>query len=153
MVDVTAIRWVVVLICAVTLVALVAGWRYAVTPTLGTRIAIGCATGFVGGVSGLLGPIMVLFQLAGRDAIATTRATTVVFLTATSLLLLPLMYLQGMLTPTAVTLGVVLLVPYGAGSLLGQALFTPQWERFYRAAAYAIIAAATLMGLPIWDSL
>jgi hypothetical protein len=58
-----------------------------------------------------------------------------------------------MLTPTAVTLGVVLLVPYGAGSLLGQALFTPQWERFYRAAAYAIIAAATLMGLPIWDSL
>ncbi|MEN8660351.1 MAG: sulfite exporter TauE/SafE family protein, partial [Marivita sp.] len=117
MVDVTAIRWVVVLICAVTLVALVAGWRYAVTPTLGTRIAIGCATGFVGGVSGLLGPIMVLFQLAGRDAIATTRATTVVFLTATSLLLLPLMYLQGMLTPTAVTLGVVLLVPYGAGSL------------------------------------
>lgn len=149
--DVTAIRWAVVTICAVTLAALMAGWRYAVTPTFTTRVAIGCATGFVGGVSGLLGPIMVLFQLAGRDAIATTRATTVVFLTATSLLMLPLMYLQGLLTPMAVMLGGLLLVPYGAGSLLGQALFKPRWERFYRAAAYAIIAAATLMGLPLWD--
>ena len=150
-VDVTAIRWAVVTICAVTLIALIAGWRYAVAPSLGTRIAIGCATGFVGGVSGLLGPIMVLFQLAGRDAIATTRATTVVFLTTTSLLILPLMYLQGLLTPHAVMLGALLLVPYGMGSLVGQALFKPQWERFYRAAAYVIIAGATLMGLPVWD--
>ena len=149
--DVTAIRWAVVIICAVTLMALIAGWRYAVAPTLGTRISIGCAAGFVGGVSGLLGPIMVLFQLAGRDAIATTRATTVVFLTATSLLILPLMYLQGLLTPTAIMLGLLLLIPYGAGTLLGQALFQPKWERFYRAAAYVIIALATLMGLPLWD--
>ena len=152
MVDVTVIRWIVVTICAVTLAALIAGWRYAVTPSLTTRIAIGCATGFVGGVSGLLGPIMVLFQLAGRDAITTSRATTVVFLTTTSLLLLPLMFLQGLLTPTAVMLGLLLLVPYGVGSLLGQALFKPRWERFYRTAAYGIIAAATLMGLPLWDT-
>ncbi|MCI5111511.1 MAG: sulfite exporter TauE/SafE family protein [Marivita sp.] len=149
--DVTAIRWTVVTICAVTLIALIAGWRYAVTPSLRTRIVIGCATGFVGGVSGLLGPIMVLFQLAGRDSVATSRATTVVFLTSTSLLLLPLMYLQGLLTLEAVVVGALLLVPYGAGSLLGQALFQPRWERFYRLTAYVIIGAATLMGVPLWD--
>lgn len=151
--DVTVIRWVVVCVCAVTLGALIAGWRYAVPPTLVTRIGIGCATGFVGGVSGLLGPIMVLFQLAGRDSITTTRATTVVFLTATSLLLLPLMYLQRVLTPAAVALGLVMLVPYGVGAMIGQALFQPQRDRLYRATAYIIIGAATVMGLPIWDSL
>ena len=150
--DVIVIRWAVVIICAVTLVALIAGWRYEVVPRLGTRIAIGCATGFVGGVSGLLGPIMVLFQLAGRDAIATTRATTVVFLTMTSLLLLPLMFLQGVLTREAIALGLLLFVPYGAGSLIGQALFRPDRERVYRMAAYLIIGLATLMGLPLWDN-
>jgi uncharacterized protein len=117
-----------------------------------TRISIGLATGFVGGVSGLLGPIMVLFQLAGRDSIATTRATTVVFLTVTSLLLLPLMYFQGILSVAAVALGLVLLIPYGMGALIGQALFRPERERFYRAVAYVIIALATVAGLPIWDT-
>ena len=151
--DTTLIRWAVVVICGTTLAALIAGWRTAVAPTLRTRIGIGAATGFIGGLSGLLGPIMVLFQLAGRDAIATTRATTVVFLTVTSLLLLPLMYLQGVLTAAAVALGLILLVPYGIGALIGQALFRPDRERLYRAAAYTIIGAATLMGLPIWDRL
>lgn len=150
--DVTAIRWVVVIVCTVTLVALIAGWRTRVEPTLGTRIAIGGAAGFIGGLSGLTGPIMVLFQLAGRDSIATTRATTVVFLTATSLLMLPLMAAQGVLTGQAVALGVVLLVPYGAGALIGQALFRPERERFYRAVAYVIIGAATLAGVPLWDA-
>ena len=151
-VDVTVIRWGVVSVCAITLAALIAGWRYTVAPTLRTRISIGLATGFVGGVSGLLGPIMVLFQLAGRDSIATTRATTVVFLTVTSLLMIPLMYLQGILSVAAVALGLVLLIPYGVGALIGQALFRPEQERFYRAVAYVIIAIATVAGLPIWDT-
>lgn len=151
--DVTAIRWVVVVVCAGTLAALIAGWRYKVEPSMRTRAVIGGAAGFIGGLSGLTGPIMVLFQLAGGDTVATTRATTVVFLTATSLLMLPLMAVQGVLTAPAVALGCVLLIPYGAGALIGQALFQPRWERFYRAAAYAIIGAATLAGVPLWDNL
>lgn len=115
------------------------------------RAGIGAAAGFVGGVSGLTGPIMVLFQLAGRDPIAVSRATTVVFLTTTSFLILPLMYLQGVLTGQAVALGLVFLTPYAAGSMIGQALFDPGRERFYRVAAYVIIGVATLMGLPLWD--
>jgi Sulfite exporter TauE/SafE. len=149
--DVTLIRWCVVFVCAASLAALVAGWRYDVTPSTGARILIGSATGFVGGLTGLLGPIMVLFQLAGRDSVATTRATTIVFLTLTSLLLLPLMFAQGLLTAPAVILGVVFLVPYGIGALIGQAMFTPGRERFYRSVAYVIIAMATVAGLPIWD--
>ncbi|MFP7570632.1 sulfite exporter TauE/SafE family protein [Marivita sp. S2033] len=150
--DVTAIRWAVVTICAATLLALMAGWRFSVVPSTRTRAAIGLATGFVGGVSGLMGPIMVLFQLAGRDSIATTRATTVVFLTVTSLSLLPLMYAQGILTAQAVALGLVLMIPYGAGTLIGQAVFRPDRERVFRATAYAIIALATLLGLPVWTN-
>ena len=151
--DVTLIRWVVVTVCALTLAALVLGWRYPVTPTTLTRGAIGLSTGFVGGLSGLMGPILVLFQLAGSDPVATTRATTIVFLTVTSLLLLPLMYAQDLLTPAAVMLGALFLVPYGVGAAVGQALFTPGRERFYRTIAYVIIGAATVAGLPVWDQM
>lgn len=151
--DVTVIRWIVVGICATTLCALLAGWRYSVAPTAQTRAVIGLATGFVGGLSGLMGPILVLFQLAGQQKVATTRATTIVFLTLTSLFLLPIMYAQGVLTLTAVILGVLFLIPYGAGALIGQALFAPERERFYRAVAYIIIGTATLAGLPIWDQM
>lgn len=151
--DVTAIRWGVVSVCAITLLAMLSGWRYGVSPRLRMQMTIGGAAGFVGGVSGLLGPIMVLFQLAGPAPVAITRATTLVFLTTTSLLLLPLMALQGLLTREACLLGAVLLIPYGAGTLLGQGLFQPQYAQFYRKLAYGMIALATGLGLPLWDGM
>ena len=67
--------------------------------------------------------------------------------------MLPLLYFQGLLTATALVLGVLLLVPYGFGAVVGQALFTPGRERFYRIVAYIIIGTATLAGLPIWDQI
>ncbi|PIL13674.1 hypothetical protein P775_27310 [Puniceibacterium antarcticum] len=149
--DLTLLRWGVVSVTALTLLALVAGWRYATAPTLAGRSAIGLATGFVGGATGLLGPVMVLFQLAGQEPVATSRATTLVFLTVTSLLLLPLMAFQGLLTLPAVALGLVLLLPYGAGTHLGAYLFRPGLEKFYRTVAYVIILLAVLLGLPVWD--
>ncbi len=147
--DVTAMRWAVLAVTAVTLAALVSGWRYRAVPTTATRGAVGLATGMVGGATGLLGPVMVLFQLAGRDSVARSRATALVFLTVTSILLLPLMALQGMLTRGAVMLGAMLLVPYGIGTLVGQRLFDPVREVLYRRVAYAMIGAAILLGLPI----
>ena len=145
------LRWAVAGVVALTLIALMLGWRYEARPTMPVRGAIGAATGFVGGATGLLGPIMVLFQLGGQDSVAMSRANALVFLTLTSLLLLPLMALQGILTMAAVWLGLVLLIPYGAGARLGQALFTPGREHLYRQVAYGIIAAAVVLGLPVWE--
>ena len=151
--DVTLIRWVVVVVAGVTLAALISGWRYQMVPTDLTRSLVGTATGFVGGMSGLMGPIMVMFQLAGQDAAAVTRATTAVFLTTTSVLVLPLMYLQELLPAASVALGIILLLPYGLGTYIGQRLFDPACERLYRTVAYAIIGGATFMGLPLWDKM
>lgn len=149
--DVTAIRWAVVIVALVTLAALVSGWRYSVEPSMRIRAVIGALTGFVGGLTGLVGPIMVMFQLAGRDGAAVSRATAVVFLTTSSVLLLPIMAAQGILTGAAILLGLVLLVPYGLGCRVGQALFDPARERLYRAVAYGIIGLSALAGLPIWN--
>jgi len=148
--DVTTMRWAVLAVTAITLAALVSGWRYSMTPGPRTRAGVAIATGLVGGATGLVGPIMILFQLGGRDSIARSRANTVVFLTITGILTVPWMAVQGMLGLPEIFLGVVLMLPYGVAALLGQALFDPARQRLYRSVAYLIIAAAIVAGLPIY---
>lgn len=149
--DITVLRWAVVGVAGITLLALVTGWRYQGRPRPATRAAVAAASGFVGGATGLLGPVLILFQLAGQDSVSRTRATMLVFLTVTSVLLLPLMALRGMLTVTALPLGFVMFLPYAAGTRLGQALFDPAREEGFRVLAYLIIFSAILLGLPVWD--
>ncbi|WP_147125413.1 sulfite exporter TauE/SafE family protein [Shimia ponticola] len=149
--DVTLVRWLVLGVTTVTLLALIAGWRRQTDATTPARLGIGAATGLVGGLTGLMGPIVVLFQLSSADGAGRSRANTIVFLTVTSILLLPLMALQGVLTGAAIWLGMILLPAYGLGTVLGQKLFTPGSERVYRTVAYGIIAAAIALGLPIWE--
>ena len=60
------------------------------------------------------------------------------------------MIFQGAMTVETFWIGLVLLLPYGAGNLIGQALFKPSQEGIYRNVAYALIAMAALVGLPIW---
>ncbi len=149
--DVTTMRWAVLAVTTITLIALITGWRYKTEPKLATRTGVGLAAGFLGGSTGLLGPIMVLLQLSGQDSAQRSRANTLVFLSVTSTLTLPIMWLMGMLGPQAIALGILLCIPYGVGGLLGQRLFDPAREALYRNTAYAIIAAAIIMGLPIYE--
>lgn len=150
-VDVTILKWVMVMMIAGTLVALIAGWRLKADPTMTARGIVGLFAGFFGGAVGLLGPVVVIFQLAGKDGAARSRATTLVFLTVTSVLLLPLMALQGLITWAVVPLGLIMLVPYGVGTWVGHLLFRPEFESVYRGAAYGLIAVAVVLGLPIFD--
>ncbi len=149
--DLTTMRWAVLAVTAITLVALVTGWRYKTEPKPAVRVGVGLATGYVGGATGLLGPIMILFQLGSQDSVQRSRANTLVFLSVTSTLMLPVMYLMGMLGSHALALGLLLTVPYGLGGLIGQQMFDPTREALYRNVAYGIIAAAIIMGLPIYD--
>ncbi|MEL6609861.1 MAG: sulfite exporter TauE/SafE family protein [Pseudomonadota bacterium] len=149
--DPVVLRWCVLAVVTFTLMALLAGWRRKTRETLPTRGAVGLATGTVGAATGLNGPVLVLFQLSSSDAAERSRANTIIFLTLNSILLLPVMWLTGALPPEAVWLGLILLMPYGAASLAGQALFTPDRAGLYRTVAYVVIAAAIVMGLPVWS--
>jgi len=150
-VDVTWLQWAMVALVAGTLIALIAGWRLRAEPTVQTRGLVGLFAGFIGGAVGLLGPVVVIFQLAGRDSVVRSRATTLVFLTVTSVLILPLMALQGLITWAVLPLGLLMLVPYGIGTQVGHLLFRPEFERVYRATAYLLIAVAAVLGLPVFD--
>lgn len=150
-VDPTVLKWLMVVVITMTLMSLIAGWRLRADPTLATRGLVAGVAGFLGGAVGLSGPAVVIFQLAGRDSAGRNRATTLVFLTVGSILILPLMALQGVITWAILPLGLALMLPYGLGTRLGAALFRPDHEALYRAAAYGLIALAVLLGLPIFD--
>ncbi len=49
-----------------------------------------------------------------------------------------------------IAIGLVLLVPYVAGNLIGARIFNPELERTYRRVAYVIVATSAIVGLPIW---
>ncbi|MBM7066691.1 sulfite exporter TauE/SafE family protein [Actibacterium sp. 188UL27-1] len=145
------VRWIILAVTAGTLLALVAGWRRTTRGTLTARVGVGFSTGIVGAATGLLGPIMVLFQLSSPDGAGRSRANAILFLTFGTMLLLPVMWMSGALPSTALWLGALLLAPYGAGTLVGQALFDPARDGLYRMVAYVVIAAAIVAGLPVWS--
>jgi hypothetical protein len=145
------IRTAIAVMTLVTLAALVAGWRMPVGAGLLPRLGIGALAGLTGGSTGLNGPPVILFNLgtAGQP-VAVTRGNLAVFLTLTSLSFLPQLWLQGLLPPFAVWLGIVLLVPYAVGTWAGTRLFRPERAGFYRRFAYGLIGAAGLAALPFW---
>lgn len=149
--DVTTMRWAVLAVSTITLIALMSGWRYTAQPTSTLRGGVAAATGVVGGATGMVGPVMILFQLSGQDSVSRSRANTIVFLTLTGLLTAPMMYFQGMLSKEAIAIGLLLIPPYGVGARIGQALFDPARQVLYRNVAYGIIFAAIVLGLPVTD--
>lgn len=147
--DPVVIRWIVSAAVTATLILLMLGWRYRGRPGVPAWIGVGGAVGAVGGATGLNGPPMMLFQLGGQDEAAAMRANTMVVLTLHGLSILPQMALQGAMPRGAVVLGLLLFLPYGLGALLGRRLFDPGRAVAFRRVAYALIAVAVIVGLPL----
>lgn len=149
--DPVSIRWLVAGIATVTLTALISGWRLTgEVNKLGLSL-IGAMSGIIGGLTGLTGPMVILFYLAGQRAAQSIRANTILFLAILDVVVVSNLLLQGSVDISMIWLALTLAVPYFITSLIGQALFKPGLERFYRLIAYAIIALAVLSGLPIWE--
>lgn len=143
-------RWVVSLVALGLIVLLASGWRHDWRLRWPGRMAIGGASGILGGFSGLPGPPVILAYLAGNIPPARVRGDTLLYLLCFDLLLGVVFALRGVLEGPALWLGFVLVVPNVAGNLIGAWLFDPAHVVLYRRLAYAIIAATAVMSMPIW---
>jgi hypothetical protein len=144
------LRWLVAAAAALTLVALVTGWRYRGRVRGQGLGIIGAVAGVLGGTTGLTGPPVILFYLAGQLEAMRVRANTILFLAVLDIGILANLLARGLVDATAVWLAALLAVPYGASMAVGQSLFRPERERAFRGLAYAVIAGAILTGLPIF---
>jgi len=146
------LRTIVASLTLATLAVLVAGWRVPLSAGLRARAGIGVLSGLAGGATGLNGPPVILFNLGTEgQPVAVTRANLTLFLTLSSLAILPQLWVQGVLPARALGIGAVLLIPYGIGTWAGARIFRPERAGLYRRLAYALIGGAGLAALPIWN--
>ncbi|MEM9232431.1 MAG: sulfite exporter TauE/SafE family protein [Pseudomonadota bacterium] len=149
--DDVLVRWCVAIVAGGTLLALVTGWRYAGRVTRNKLVPVGGAAGIIGGMTGLTGPAVILFYLTGQATAQTIRANTILFLAGLDVVLLANLFFRDLVTGALIFYAALLAVPYFITSLIGQALFHPDYERSYRALAYSVIALAVVTGLPVWE--
>lgn len=149
--DTLVLRWLMSGVICVALVALVSGWRH--RSPLGNfgRLGVGGSAGFLGGLAGLTGPVIIVFNLASQNGIATIRANTILFLIALDVVVPFNIILTGVDISQVFWLGLVLVGPYTLAIMLGKTLFDPSRETLYRAAAYSVITIAMVTSLPIFD--
>ena len=114
---------------------------------LGIGLGIGLGAGFLSGSTGVGGPPVVLFWLAGPDAPPRMRANLMVFFALSSVLSLTGLALAGVITAAVATLALVLWPSYALGLLAGGRLFTGADARLYRPLALVVVAGAGLTAL------
>jgi uncharacterized protein len=149
--DVLTIRWIVSGVVAVTLAAVVTGWRWHGRLGWPGRIAIGAGAGTLGGMTGLTGPTVIIFYLANARSAQMVRANTIVFLAILDVVLVLNLALFAQTGAGPVWIALILAIPYLIATLIGQALFDPRHEKAYRVVAYCVVGLALLSGLPLLD--
>ena len=149
--DKTTVRWAITVVAGGMLGAMVCGWRFSGAVTKPVILAIGAAAGILGGATGLTGPVVILFYLAGQAVAQSVRANTILFLAALDVVILANLFIAGDVTLGLLILALVLSVPYAMTTVIGQALFDPKHEKLYRYLAYSVIGLAVVSGLPIWN--
>lgn len=132
-------------------ILLLAGLRYRGPLSAPILLGTGGVSGFLGGVVGVPGPPVILLYLASTRLAAQVRANILIYLFIFDIVLIAVLALQDRLEAVPVILGLLLALPVMLANMAGAAIFRPERERPYRAAAYVIIAAAAISGLPVWD--
>ncbi|MCT4558922.1 MAG: sulfite exporter TauE/SafE family protein [Pelagimonas sp.] len=136
----------------IMLVVLISGLRYRGAVTSRMVTGIGGAGGFLGGLVGQPGPPVIVFYMSRPLGPQIIRANVTLYLFFYDLLILGYMALFGRLEVAPAMLGLLLVIPNFLGNTLGAYLFRPEQEKLFRAVAYALIGAAALSGLPIWNT-
>ena len=138
-------------VAALILVVLLAsGWRVKRALSQRAKAGVGVIAGTFGGATGAPGPPIILLYLSGPIARQSSGRTTCCSLSCSTWLSSPCWPRSVISKPEPIMIGVVLTLPYAFAGWLGQMIFDPQRERFYRNIAYAIIALSALIGLPVF---
>lgn len=124
-------------------------------PFLATRPGLygsGLTAGIVTGLSGVGGMVVALYVLAQDAAAKQMRAALVMFLFIGALTSLVTYLWFGVMDENAAIRGVALIVPTAIGVVMGQRLFSPRFEPYYKPfCLYLLIAlgAASLFRLAL----
>lgn len=145
--DPYALRIGISIFVLLAVAALASGWRYRATPSMPVTLAVGGLAGVMGGAIGMSGPPVVLFWLGGQGNAAQARTNTLAFFGVSALATMTMYVINGLLTPRAIVLAIILMPVYGLGMFLGTRAFRLLPERAFRIIAFSLIAAISVATL------
>jgi len=149
--DPVLFRWILSAISLGLLALLVGGWRWQGRLAPVTLLGVGAVAGFLGGLAGLSGPPVIMLYMSSARMVAVIRANILLFLALTDLIGLTVVGSRGLLLPEPVMIGAILTLPYLLANLAGAAIFVPGRARLYRGVAYLLIAASSIVNLPLFS--
>jgi uncharacterized membrane protein YfcA len=150
-VDPTTLRWITAFLVFGMLALLGSGWRYPKPPTPGVSLAVGGTAGFMGGATGITGPLVITYWLGSPASAALVRVNIMVFYAIVSLSMDVVFFLHGFFTWQTVAYAIVAGPSYGLGLIAGARIFRGASDRHYRKAALILIGISSLISLPIFD--
>lgn len=126
---------------------LASGWRYRGSRPLPLTMAVGATAGLMKGSTGMSGPPVIVYLLAGTEEAREHRANLILFFAILGLVSLIPPYVGGLFT-AEVLVKVALLVPVLLGFVrVGAALFGRIGQASFRVVAYSILVAVGLVAL------
>jgi uncharacterized membrane protein YfcA len=142
-----SMRWAISAIVLSAVALLAGGWRFSGRPRMATTLAAGASSGFLNGLSGMAGPPIAFYYLAGNETVTRVRANLTTYFVFVDLAALATFASRGLVAwPTAVQ-GLLLAPAVIAGGLLGERLFPLASESFYRRLALVLLVGVAIGAL------
>ncbi len=131
----------------VMVLVLMTGWRYPGRPNLAGTVGVGAVSGVINGATGVGGPPVVLYLLAGPNPAATNRANLITYYTFLNFGTLVSLFVSGVFGWETLW-RTLLLWPVQIASLaVGTWLFRRASDQIYRRIAMLTLLGVALFGL------
>jgi uncharacterized membrane protein YfcA len=151
--DPGLLRWGIAVFIAALVPVLGSGWRYHGRPILPVTLLVGLLAGTLGGAVQISGPPIILYWLGSAHPPAVLRANFITYFAIFAAGSVLTYAAHGLLTAPIVALALLIGPLHIASMWAGGRVFRFASERTYRRIAYAIIAAAALASMPLFDGL
>jgi uncharacterized membrane protein YfcA len=151
--DPVMLRWFIcaaVLACVFTLWS---GWRYTGPRNPAVSTAAGGVAGVLSGIAQIPGPPVIAYWMASGLPAVLVRANLLAYFLVGEAISIGNLWAAGMFERGPVTIGVMAMLPYFAGLMLGWRLFGLASEAAYRRVTFLLIVAAAVLAAPVWDGL
>jgi hypothetical protein len=151
-VDALVVRWIISGLVIAAVVMLASGWRYRGRPGLPLTLSVGSLSGLFNGLASLSGLPLALFWLSSQSRQpAEIRADMQTFFLFSTFVSGAILAWRGILTVETLMIALSVMPAYGAMLYLGTRGYRIASETTFRRIAYAIIALAAILSLPVLD--
>jgi len=140
-------RWAISAIILSAVILLASGWRFSGRPNVATTLLAGASSGFLNGLSGMAGPPIAFYYLAGNDPAARVRANLTTYFVFVDLLALASFASRDLIGWSTGVQGLFLAPAVMLGGVLGERLFPLASESFYRRLALVLLAGVAIGSL------